>query len=66
MKQNIITIMQYNINLFRRFAVSLFGSIVSKTNFSLLKKTLFYSNNNIPLRLTSVAHLGGFSFNIGV
>jgi len=58
--------MQHNININRTFVVSISGSIVSKTIFRFFNKTLFYSNNNIPPRLTSVAHLGGFSFNIGV
>jgi hypothetical protein len=58
--------MQHNININRTFAVSLSGSIVFKTIYRLFNKTLFYSNNNTPLRLTPVAHLRGFSFYTGV
>ncbi|AFU69670.1 hypothetical protein P700755_002978 [Psychroflexus torquis ATCC 700755] len=66
MKQKIMTIIQQNVNLYRTFAVLLSVSIVVKTNFRLFNKTLFYSNNNTPPRLTPVAHLGGFSFYTGV
>jgi hypothetical protein len=66
MKQKIMNIIKQNINLYRTFAVSLSGSIVYKTNARLLNKTLFYSKNNTPPRLTPVAHLGGFSFYTGL
>jgi hypothetical protein len=58
--------MQHNININRTFAASLLGSIVFKTTYRLFNKTLFYSNNNTPLRLTTVAHLRGFSFYTGL
>ncbi len=32
----------------------------------LIQKPIFHINDNTPPRLTSVAHLGGFSFYIGL
>ncbi len=65
-KQKIMAIIQQYINIYCTFALSLSGRLVSITNFRLLKKTLFITNNNTPPRLTTVAHLGGFSFYTGL
>lgn len=61
-----MTIMQQFLNIYRTFVLQLSNSVVSITPFRYFKKTIFYINDNTPPRLTSVAHLGGFSFNIGL
>jgi hypothetical protein len=58
--------MQQFLNINRKFVPQLFNNVVYLTTFRYLKKTIFYINDNTPPRLTSVAHLGGFSFNIGL
>jgi hypothetical protein len=58
--------MQHKVKIYSTFAPSKHTVLATSIANVFSKKILFNSKDNTPPRLTTVAHLGGFSFNIGL